>query len=249
MPRYKLLIEYEGTRYSGWQKQPNAPTVEDEIEQALAQILRHPVDIIGQGRTDAGVHAEAQVAHFDFKEELDQRQLLFGLLGVLPRDIAVWHMEEVRDDFHARFDALTRQYRYQFVTRPSPLYYGQAEMVLEELDTSSMQKCATIILGRHDFESFTYSGKEQPNVVCEVTHSEFLFDDPLIIYRICANRFVRHMVRRLVGTMLQVGQGKQSVSDFETLLNKATTKESGHGASAKGLILEKVEYQKSTKKS
>lgn len=242
MPRYKLLIEYEGTRYSGWQKQPNATTVEDEIEKVLAQILRQPVDIIGQGRTDAGVHAEGQVAHFDFPRELDVHRLQFALLGVLPKDIAVWKVEEVDGAFHARFDATERQYRYQFVTRPSPLYYRQAEMVLNELDVDSMQKCAAIILGKHDFESFTYSGDEQPNAICEVLHSEYQFDDPLIIYRIRANRFVRHMVRRLVGTMLQVGQGKRSVSDFETQLHNPSKTEGGHGASAKGLILEKVEY-------
>lgn len=242
MHRYKLLIEYEGTRYSGWQKQPNAPTVEEEIEKALTQILREPIDIIGQGRTDAGVHAEGQVAHFDFSRGLDLHRLQFGLLGVLPRDIAVWHVEEVDRAFHARFDALARQYRYQFVTRPSPLYYRQAAMVLDELDRDSMQKCAASILGRHDFESFTYSGVEQPNVSCEILQSEFLFDDPLITYRIRANRFVRHMVRRLVGTMLQVGEGKRSVADFETLLHNPSKTEGGHGASAKGLILENVGY-------
>lgn len=242
MSRYKLLIEYEGTRYSGWQKQPNASTVEAEVEGALSQILREPIDIIGQGRTDAGVHAEGQVAHFDFSGELDADRLLFGLLGVLPKDIAVWQLDKVTDDFHARFDALTRQYRYQFVTRPSPLHYRQAEMVLDDLNTDAMQECAVMILGKHSFESFTYSSEEQPNTKCEVLNSEFVFDNPLIIYRIRANRFVRHMVRRLVGTMLRVGQGKRSVTDFEELLHKASKNESGHGATAKGLILEEVEY-------
>ncbi len=242
MPRYKLLIEYEGTSYSGWQKQPNANTVEEEIESALEQILRQPVDIIGQGRTDSGVHAEGQVAHFDYPKELNKHRLLFGLLGVLPSDIAVWDMEEVAPDFHARFDGKARQYRYQIIRRPSPLWNNFAEMVIGDLDRKGMMECARLIKGRHDFESFTYSGDEQPGTECEVMTSELVFGTPLITYRIKANRFIRHMVRRLVGTMLQVGQGKRSVEDFAGLLHQPDDEKSGHGAPAKGLILERVEY-------
>lgn len=242
MPRYKIFIEYDGTDYSGWQKQPNACTIEEEIEHALSQILREPVDITGQGRTDAGVHAEAQVAHFDFPEALNKNKLLFGLLGILPRDIAVWDMQEVAPGFHARFDGKARQYRYQIVTRPSPLWNKYAEMVLGKLDTISMQECAEMILGVHNFESFTYSSEEQPGTDCEIFLSEFEFGDPLITYRIKANRFVRHMVRRIIGTMLQVGQGKMTKQQFADLLHNPGKNKNGHGASAKGLILEKVEY-------
>lgn len=242
MPRYKIFIEYDGTDYSGWQKQPNACTIEEEIENALSQILREPVDITGQGRTDAGVHAEAQVAHFDFPEALNKNKLLFGLLGILPRDIAVWDMQEVAPEFHARFDGKARQYRYQIVTRPSPLWNKYAEMVLGKLDTISMQECAEMILGVHNFESFTYSSEEQPGTDCEIFLSEFEFGDPLITYRIKANRFVRHMVRRIIGTMLQVGQGKMTKRQFAELLHNPGKNKNGHGASAKGLILEKVEY-------
>lgn len=242
MPRYKILIEYDGTDYSGWQKQPNANTVEEEIEKALEQILRQPIDIIGQGRTDAGVHAEGQVAHFDFDEPIEKDRLLFGLLGVLPKDIAVWDMEEVSEEFHARFYGKARQYRYQVITRPSPMYDTFAERVMGDLDTGAMAACAEMILGTHNFESFTYSSDEQPSTDCEVLVSGFKFDDPLITYHIKANRFVRHMVRRLVGTMIQVGRGKQTVDDFTDLLNNPSKDKSAYGASAKGLILEKVVY-------
>lgn len=242
MPRYKLFIEYEGTRYSGWQKQPNANTVEEEIENALSQILRRTVDIIGQGRTDAGVHAEGQVAHFDFPEELEKHRILFALLGVLPSDIAVWDLEETASDFHARFSALSRRYRFQIINRPSPLWNRQAEMVLGDLDVKAMEKCAAMAKGMHNFESFTYSSEEQPSTECDISLSRFDFGDPLIVYQVEANRFVRHMVRRLVGTMLQVGQGKLTVEDFSDLLHKPSKNKSGHGASPKGLILEKVGY-------
>lgn len=242
MHKYKILIEYEGTKYSGWQKQPNANTIEEEIEKALTQILRQPVDIIGQGRTDAGVHAEGQVAHFDFPNELEKHRILFGLLGVLPRDIAVWEMEEVDPDFHARFYGKSRQYRYQVITRPSPLWNNYAEMILGELNLESMKECSDMLEGTHDFESFTHSSEEQPRTDCDVMISEFNFANPVITYRIKANRFVRHMVRRLVGTMLQVGQGKMTVKQFADYLHKPSKNKNGHGASAKGLILEKVEY-------
>lgn len=243
MPRYKVLIEYDGTDYSGWQKQPNANTIEEEIEKALAQILRQPVDLIGQGRTDAGVHAEGQVAHFDFHKDLDKHRLLFALLGVLPKDIAVWDMIEVSDDFHARFDGISRQYRYQVITRPSPMKSRYAEMILGDLDLDAMKECAGMLHGIHNFESFTYSSDEQPSTDCEVQLSEFEFLESLIIYRIKANRFVRHMVRRVMGTMLQVGQQKINKAKFSELLHKPSKNKSGHGASAKGLILEKVEYK------
>ncbi len=245
MPRYKLLIEYDGSRYCGWQKQPNGKTVEDEIESALSQILTQPVDIIGQGRTDSGVHAEGQVAHFDFQDNLDADRLLFALLGVLPRDIAVWHMEEVAADFHARFDAVGRRYRYQVARRPLPLLRSTTELVLDELDLQAMTTCAQKIQGTHNFDSFTKADNENPDSTCRVTKSEILQTDSLLTYRIEANRFVRHMVRRLVGTMLEVGRGKRTVEEFANMIDHPSKDKNGHGAAAKGLILEKVKYENS----
>ena len=242
MPRYKLLIEYDGTDYHGWQLQPGGNTIEGTIESALAQILQQPVDLVGQGRTDSGVHAEGQVAHFDFPEALDGDKLLYALLGVLPRDIAVWDLEEMAEDFHARFDAKSRRYRYQVVTRPSPLWERRAEMVLEQLDVPAMRECAEMILGRHDFESFTISSEDQERTECEIMQSEFSMDGHLLIYRTRANRFLRRMVRRLAGTMIRVGQGKSTVEEFRRLLEQPTADKGGHSAAAKGLILESVEY-------
>ncbi|MDR8390818.1 tRNA pseudouridine(38-40) synthase TruA [Aliifodinibius sp. S!AR15-10] len=242
MPRYKILVEYDGTDYYGWQRQPEGPTVEGEIEDALSTILREPIDIKGQGRTDSGVHAEAQVAHFDYPGELDSHRITYALLGVLPKDISVYSLEQVRDDFHARFDAKSRRYRFQIVTRPSPLLHRQAQMVLNELDLEAMLACAESILGIHDFESFTKSGPEQERTKCDIMFSEFEVRQHMIIYHIQANRFLRHLVRRLVGTMIQVGKGRKSVDEFLDILKNPTDKEGGHGAQAKGLILEKVGY-------
>ncbi|NGP88578.1 tRNA pseudouridine(38-40) synthase TruA [Fodinibius halophilus] len=249
MPRYKIFIEFDGSRYNGWQKQPNGDTVEERIEAALARILRQPVDIIGQGRTDSGVHAEGQVAHFDFPESLDKDRLLYALLGVLPHDIAVWDMEEVAPDFHARFYALARQYRYQIARRPKPLLRSTSEMVLDDLDISAMKACADKVMGTHNFDSFTKPDNENPDSTCEVVQSEFVLANDLLTYRIEANRFVRHLVRRLVGTMIQVGKGKRTVDHFFDLIDNPSKSKNGHGAAAKGLILEKVKYKKSSKSS
>lgn len=249
MPRYKISIEFDGTDYSGWQKQPNSNTVEEEIEAALSRILPEPVDVIGQGRTDSGVHAEEQVAHFDFPRELDRDQLLYALLGVLPQDISVWDLREVSPDFHARFNATSRRYRYQIARRRVPLSRYTAELVPGELDFEAMQTCAQRVLGTHNFDSFTKPDNENPDSVCEVTRSALVKRKPLLIYRIEANRFVRHMVRRLVGTMIEVGQGKRTVDEFVDMIEHPSKQKNGHGAAAKGLILEKVNYEKGRKKS
>lgn len=242
MPRYKLLIEYDGTDYSGWQKQPNAKTVEGEIESALSRILGVSVDIIGQGRTDSGVHAEGQVAHFDVSEALDRDRLLYALLGVLPGDIAVIDMVQVPDDFHARFDARYRRYRYQVVRRPHPLLRNCSILVLRELDLQAMHHCAGLVEGTHNFDSFTKPDNQNPGSECQITTSAFEEEGDQLIYHIQANRFVRHLVRRLVGTMLEVGKGKRTVAEFEDMLMRPSREKNGHGAPAKGLILEKVGY-------
>lgn len=245
MARYKISIEFDGTRYSGWQKQPNSNTVEEEIESALSRILTQPVDVIGQGRTDSGVHAEEQVAHFDFPDKLDSEKILYALLGVLPHDIAVWDIQQVPDDFHARFDAIARRYRYQIIRRPAPLLRGVSEMVLDDLDLDAMYYCAQKVKGTHNFDSFTKPDNENPDSVCDVLHSTLTEDEYLLCYHIEANRFVRHMVRRLVGTMIEVGKGKRSVENFADMLDKPSKEKNGHGAAAHGLILEKVTYEKS----
>lgn len=242
MSRYKMLIEFDGTNYSGWQIQPNANTIEEELETALSRILQEDIDIIGQGRTDAGVHAEGQVAHVDIDQEIDIDQLLYALLGVLSRDVCVWNMEKVDDSFHARFDGKSRQYRYQIITRPSALHYRTANYIYYDLNVEAMQECAVMIMGTHDFENFSKTDKDQPDAICTVQDSNFFQEDYLITYRVKANRFVRHLVRRLVGTMIQVGSGKRTVEDFSDLLNGVEVEQTSHGALAKGLILEKVEY-------
>jgi tRNA pseudouridine38-40 synthase len=239
-----MSVEYNGAAYSGWQRQPNAITVEEKIEDALERILGTPIDIIGQGRTDSGVHAEGQAAHFDVAEALDCDALQYGLLGVLPKNIAVWELQQVPDDFHARFDATSRQYRYQIVRRPRPLLKDTSILVLQDLDLKAVRYCVELVKGTNNFDSFTKPDNQNPSSTCEVMQSNLIRQDDLWIYRIEANRFVRHLVRRLVGTMLEVGKGKRSVDEFEDMIQQPSKNKHGHGAAAKGLVLEKVRYKK-----
>jgi tRNA pseudouridine38-40 synthase len=244
MSRYKISIEFEGTNYHGWQTQPHGGTVQDELEEAFGQILQREVDIYGQGRTDQGVHAEGQIAHLDIPETFDLQRLQYGVNGVLPDDIAVWRMEEVGDDFHARFGAVSRQYRYQVVRRARPLHRHTTHKILKTLDLDALRECARWIEGEHDFESFTKTSDEQPSAVCEVEHSEWKeAEGGFLIYRIRANRFVRYLVRRLVGTMLQVGKGRMGRDEFKGKLEVPDPDTGGFSAPSKGLILEKVKYK------
>lgn len=243
MPRYKIRIEFEGTNYHGWQTQPHGGTIQDELEEAFAQILRTEIRIHGQGRTDRGVHAEAQVAHLDIEDPPALDRFQYGVNGILPDDIAVWDIEEADPEFHARFDAESRQYRYQIVRRPRPLYRRTALRIRDQLDLEALQRCARYIKGEHDFESFTKTSEEQPSAVCRVQHSRWEErGGGFLIYRIRANRFVRHLVRRLVGTMLKVGRGKMKRDEFEEMVDHPDPEIGGYSAPSLGLILEKVKY-------
>lgn len=241
--RYILYIEYLGTKYAGWQKQPNQLTVQEVIENVLTRVLQEKISIYGQGRTDAGVHALHQIAHFDSNKSIDAHKLSYAFLGLLPRDIAIWSIQKVAPDFHSRFDAIERQYQYKIITRPSAFTSDRAELILNTLDISSMQECAAALSGKHDFKNFSKE-HDDTNCICTVTRSYWEQNQHELTYFISANRFRRHLVRRLVGTMVQVGLGKKRVDDFKELQNEPDTKLSPYMAAAKGLTLTNVLYSK-----
>src|SRR5699024_9795710 len=201
------------------------------------------ISMYGQGRTDGGVHAIGQTAHFDSPDPIDTGKLKHAFLGVLPRDIAVWDITEVPKDFHARFDAIHRQYCYRIARRPRPLMSATSVLVLQPLDLYAMKKCARQIKGSHNFDSFTKPDNQNPSSECKVFESRFSTSDGLWCYHIRADRFVRHLVRRLVGTMLEVGKGRCEIDEFENLLHQPDKNKHAHGAPAKGLILKEVGYQ------
>lgn len=242
MPRYKITIEYDGTSFSGWQIQPNARTIEEELEKAFQQICREPIDLIGQGRTDAGVHARGQVAHFDITSLDDPEKLIFGINGLVMQEIRVQSIEEVAEDFHARFDAEWRSYSYRLLKKPSPLNQRYVWSLSSKVDERVLTTLSEIVSGEHDFAGFSKYNEENHTTICEVFESRFEDSGNELIYHIRANRFLRNMVRRLVGTMIWVAEGKLSIEEFKLLLNKPDSNIKNFTAPAKGLVLESVFY-------
>ena len=242
MQNKKLIIEYDGTDFCGWQRQPDVRTVQADIEAALEKILQHPITLIGSGRTDVGVHALGQVAHVIVEKEISSPELQRSLNGVLPPDIRIRTVETVADDFHARFSAKSRFYRYRIakfqraVERQYVWFYGSA------LDVEKMNKVAKVFVGTHDFRSFSKLNKELDNFDCTVSEAEWIETDNELWFNITANRFLHKMVRTIVGTLVDVGRNKLPGTEIEKILKAKNREEAGITAPAHGLFLLKVEY-------
>tara|TARA_R110002124_G_scaffold120157_3_gene278033 strand:+ start:15481 stop:16209 length:729 start_codon:yes stop_codon:yes gene_type:complete len=242
MPRYKLTIEYNGIGFSGWQIQPDARTVEGELEKAFSKILQQDVDLIGQGRTDAGVHAKGQVAHVNLENVANLEKLIVGVNGLVGSEIYIHECEKVHEEFHARFDAISREYAYTILKTPSPLLDEVAWCPSGELDPALFLKCAALLKGEFDFSGFSKFNEENYTTLCTIQKSEFEELEDKWIYRISANRFLRNMVRRIVGTMMEVSKGKLTVKEFSELLNNSDAEVKSFTAPSKALVLEKVFY-------
>lgn len=241
--RYKLTFEYDGTDFNGWQKQPEGRTVQGIIEKALSTFYQEKISIIGQGRTDSGVHAKAQVAHADLPVSYSIARLHRALRGLLPKDVALLKAEEIHDDFHARFHAKSREYQYVVLEKPSPLLRNYSWQTFKPISFDRLNECASSILGEHDFINFCIPPDEpEMTTICTINKSNWQKNDQKLIYEIEGNRFLRHLVRRLVGTMVQVGDGTTSMEQFHNLLTGKETDRKGHAAPAKGLVLRKVKY-------
>lgn len=243
MNRWKLTFEYDGTHFRGWQRQPEGRTVEGVVEEAFSTLYQMDIDIIGQGRTDAGVHAIGQTAHVDLPERYDASRIQHAMRGLLPDDLALLKAEPAGPDFHSRFDAYSRCYRYQVSQREMPLNRHMVWTSGIPLKMQRLQKCADMILGSHNFINFCIPPEEKhATTVCTIYKSKWAEERGIYTYQIEGNRFLRHMVRRLVGTMVNVSGGSMSAGAFKELLTGAPVAKKGHAAPAKGLILEKVLY-------
>lgn len=240
--RYFLHLSYKGTNYHGWQIQPNAHTVQAEIQEGLSTILRTKVDIMGSGRTDTGVHAKVQVAHFDFDEPLDMDQLVHKLNGLLPSDISIQSCAEVKPDAHSRFDAIERDYRYYINHRKSPFLTTESYYFSYDLDLDLMNAAAKELLGEQDFESFSKVKTEVNNFICNISKAEWFEQNDQLVFHVRANRFLRGMVRALVGTLIQVGQKKLTVEEFKTVIKAKNRKSAGRAVPPHGLFLTAVKY-------
>jgi tRNA pseudouridine38-40 synthase len=244
MSRYFVTLSYDGTRYHGWQIQPNGVSVQERLQEALSTLLREPIAVTGAGRTDAGVHARKMVAHFDWKgDAIDGQQLAYKLNRLLPYDIAVSKVEMVSEDMHARFSATSRMYRYYIHTTKDPFQRAYSCEIHYPLDFAKMNDAARILMTYEDFGAFCKSGADVKTTLCQVTKAEWVQTSPTTWYfEIRANRFLRNMVRAVVGTLIEVGRGRMSIEDYKKVIEGKQRSDAGESMPAQALFLEDIVY-------
>lgn len=241
--RYFIYLSYDGTAYHGWQVQPNGSSVQAELQRALSILLRQEVQVVGAGRTDTGVHARMMVAHFDIGERVDGRQLAYRLNRILPRDIAVARVVEVDPSLHARFSATSRTYRYYIHTHKDPFLRAYSCETHYDLDFQTMNEAAAFLLTQDDFASFCKVGADVKTTLCRVTHAQWHQTSPSTWYfEITANRFLRNMVRAVVGTLFDVGRHRVSYEDFKRIVETKTRTAAGESMPGHALFLEDIRY-------
>ena len=244
LPCYCLQIEYDGTDFHGWQTQPNLPTIQDAIEQALEVLLKHRPGIVGSGRTDAGVHARGQVAHFKTHREVDPYRLRRSLNGLLPHGIVILSAKLVHDAFHARYDARQRMYHYQATTQPRALDRTLRWIIRPEPDFNLMNEAAACLIGTHHFGAFCKTKSETENRICRLERAVWVPEKRPgdWCFEIIGDRFLHGMVRAIVGTLVQIGHRKRAPDDLPRIMASKDRREAGPAAPAHGLILESVTY-------
>ncbi len=245
MYKYKLLIAYDGTHYSGWQVQPNGTSIQTLLQQALSTALRAPTSLVGSGRTDAGVHALGQVAHFTCGATFDARKLLLSLNGLLPLDIRALELNPVDPSFHARYSAIGKVYRYHLQWNLNPFKQLYSLYVPTVLDIPLMQEGARLLLGRHDFTSFSNEadrGAAAKNPVRTLRRLDFIAEEGGMVLEFEGDGFLYKMVRNIVGTLLALGRGKISLEDIPIILAAKDRRCAKEAAPAHGLFLARVEY-------
>jgi tRNA pseudouridine38-40 synthase len=240
--RYFIELAYDGTAYHGWQRQPQSITVQEVLEDGLSKMLRTKMYVTGAGRTDTGVHATQMFAHFDCAEPIDPVQLTYRLNRWFPKDISVFQIRPVTDKAHARFHATHRSYEYRFNLRPDPFKNKSSYILYRIPDIERMQAAADILLEYKDFECFSRTNTDVKTYLCDVTEARFETRGFELIFHITANRFLRNMVRAVVGTLLQVGCGKLEIDDMHRIIASKDRGEAGASAPAQGLYLTRVTY-------
>ncbi len=243
--RYFIKLAYNGTAYGGWQVQPNTVTVQQLINDGLSAVSGSVMGITGCGRTDAGVSAGSFFAHFDHKDSFsidELHQLTFRLNRFLPQDIAVFEIKPVFPGAHARYSALWREYEYLIMRQKDPFNFHHAYLVHTDLDIEKMNYCATLLLGKHNFQCFSKVNTQVNNYFCDIQAAKWVQTDHLLKFTIRADRFLRNMVRAIVGTLLDVGRGKISTGQFQQIIDSHDRGEAGYSVPAKGLSLTGVGY-------
>lgn len=240
--RYFIDLMYDGSAYHGWQSQKNALSVQDVVEDAMEKILGLHVETVGSGRTDTGVHALQQIAHFDVSAPFDPPRIRNKLNSFLPRDIAIRKIWKVPPGSHARFDAVRRCYEYRIVTEKDPFLIQNAYYFRRPVDLDRMNEATELILTARNFQSFSRVKTEVNHFICHVFDAVWEKAGEMIIFSVCADRFLRGMVRALAGTLFDVGTGKISVDGFGEIIGKKDRKAAGRSLPAHGLYLKSVSY-------
>lgn len=241
--RYFITFSYDGTAYHGWQIQPHSVTVQEELQKALSTLMRKPMEVVGAGRTDTGVHARKMIAHFDYDEVLDCPQLVYKLNKLLPRDIAVQHVEPVADDMHARFSAKSRTYHYYVHLDKNPFLRSYSWQVYGNPDFELMNRAARVLMEYKDFTSFSKVNTDTKTNDCTITEARWdRVGEDQWRFTVTANRFLRNMVRAIVGTLMEVGRGRMTIEQLRSVIEAKDRCRAGDSVPGNALFLVEVLY-------
>ncbi len=240
--RYFIELSYNGAAYHGWQNQPKDISVQEVIEKALSMLLRAHISIMGAGRTDTGVHASQMFAHFDAHEVFNEKNLVFKLNSYLPKDIAIRNIFKVKENAHARFDAVSRTYLYRIALKKDVFSFDNSFFVKQDLDVEKMNEASAILFKYKDFQCFSKSNTDVKTYYCDIMKAKWTLQGDELHFVIKADRFLRNMVRAIVGTMINIGLGKIDVEYLNTIIKSKNRSEAGFSVPAHGLYLAEVEY-------
>lgn len=240
--RYFIELSYNGTAYHGWQIQPNAISVQEVVEKALSLLFKETVSIMGAGRTDTGVHAIQMFAHFDTEVKFKEDKLIFKLNSFLPKDIAIHAIFNVKEDAHARFNALSRTYLFRISLHKNVFNFENAYYVKQVLDIEKMKEASKILFEYKDFQCFSKVNTDVKTYHCDIMKADWFLEGEELHFIIKADRFLRNMVRAIVGTMVQIGLGKLQVEDLHSIIKSKNRSEAGFSVPAHALYLTKIEY-------
>jgi tRNA pseudouridine38-40 synthase len=240
--RYFIEFAYKGTKYHGWQMQPNAISVQEILTAALALILNTPINLVGAGRTDTGVHAKQMFAHFDYEHIIDNQYIIYKLNAYLPKDIAIINIHKVNSNAHARFDATARTYQYNINSTKNAFDSDDSYYFKQPLNIELMNKACLILKKYTDFECFSKTNTDVATFNCKIEEANWTVADTNIYFTITADRFLRNMVRSIVGTMIVIGLERISLDDFCSIIESKNRSNAGFSAPAHGLYLTAVKY-------
>jgi len=240
--RYFIELAYNGTNYHGWQSQPNAVSVQETLEKALTLVLKTPIEIVGAGRTDAGVHAKQMFAHFDYPEVLEASFWVTKLNSYLPKSIVIYNIISVSDDAHARFDATSRTYEYHIHTYKDAFIDSGSWLYSQPLNLQLMNEATSLLLNHTDFECFSKAHTDVFTFNCKITQAHWQQNGNQLVFTITADRFLRNMVRAIVGTFINIGLEKRTIEDLQKILDSKDRSQAGFSVPAHGLYLTQITY-------